>query len=421
MKKFFTVLIFILTSNFIYSQSGWFSQNSGTTDALFDVYFFDNNTGLIIGGDAINLAVVLRTTNGGANWDSIPINTTVLLRGMDFVNSSTGIIVGGNSTLSVIFKTTNSGLNWEQIGNPTSDALRSVSFPPTGTGFIGYACGFNGRVLKTENGGNSWKILNTNISSLQLFSIHFTDPNTGTAVGGSQIDTSLIIRTTDGGITWIRQNPNTTVLLRGVYFINSNSGFAVGNAGTILRTSDGGVNWTVQSATAGLFLRDVYFADAITGFIVGSQGKILKTTNGGNNWETLQSGVSNDLQAVHFANAFVGSSVGFDGTVVRTNSGGINSATNHKELVSDSYALYQNYPNPFNPATVINYQLPEDAFVKLTVYDILGNEVAELENSKQSAGNYSVKFEPENLSSGIYFYKLETGEFTDIKPMMLLK
>ncbi|NCQ17674.1 MAG: hypothetical protein COZ80_10990 [Ignavibacteria bacterium CG_4_8_14_3_um_filter_37_9] len=89
-------------------------------------------------------------------------------------------------------------------------------------------------------------------------------------------------------------------------------------------------------------------------------------------------------------------------------------------LVTD-YQLNQNYPNPFNPSTVIRYQLPENGFVTLKVYNILGKEVAALVNDNQPAGIHNVKFDASNLASGIYLYKLQAGNFTSVKKLTLLK
>jgi len=89
--------------------------------------------------------------------------------------------------------------------------------------------------------------------------------------------------------------------------------------------------------------------------------------------------------------------------------------------LSQPFNLYQNYPNPFNPNTVISYQLPVSSFVKIKVYDVLGNEVATLVNEKQNAGSYSVEFDAGNYPSGIYYYKLEAGDFSEVKKMILLK
>jgi len=85
------------------------------------------------------------------------------------------------------------------------------------------------------------------------------------------------------------------------------------------------------------------------------------------------------------------------------------------------YSLAQNYPNPFNPATTIKYSLAKSDRVKLAVYDLLGRQVASLVDGKQNAGDYVVRFDAAALSSGMYFYRIETGSFTQVKKMMLLK
>ncbi|PID58709.1 MAG: hypothetical protein CR986_07560 [Ignavibacteriae bacterium] len=96
------------------------------------------------------------------------------------------------------------------------------------------------------------------------------------------------------------------------------------------------------------------------------------------------------------------------------------------QVIAADFKLEQNYPNPFNPTTVIEYTIPsnmkrEMSNVKLIVYDILGNKVATLVDKQQSSGSYQVKFDGSNLASGIYFYKLQTGNFNQIRKMMLLK
>jgi hypothetical protein len=85
------------------------------------------------------------------------------------------------------------------------------------------------------------------------------------------------------------------------------------------------------------------------------------------------------------------------------------------------FGLEQNYPNPFNPTTVLSYRLPVTSNVTLKVYDILGKEVATLVDETKSAGSYEVKFDASNLSSGIYFYKLQSGRYTETKKLVLMK
>jgi hypothetical protein len=85
------------------------------------------------------------------------------------------------------------------------------------------------------------------------------------------------------------------------------------------------------------------------------------------------------------------------------------------------YSLEQNYPNPFNPVTTISFSIPKAGNVKITVYDVIGREVAVPVNEFKSAGSYSVAFNATDLSSGVYFYRMEAGNFKDVKKMSLVK
>jgi hypothetical protein len=87
----------------------------------------------------------------------------------------------------------------------------------------------------------------------------------------------------------------------------------------------------------------------------------------------------------------------------------------------NNHTLTQNYPNPFNPSTIIKFQIPKSGFVNLTVFDVLGKEVQTLVNQQLSPGTYSVDFDGSTLPSGIYYYRLESGSFTETKKMVLIK
>jgi len=95
-------------------------------------------------------------------------------------------------------------------------------------------------------------------------------------------------------------------------------------------------------------------------------------------------------------------------------------SVNENEL-PDGFSLSQNYPNPFNPVSRIRYSLPHNSPVQLKVYDILGKEIKTIVNEEQDAGSYEVEFDGSKLSSGIYFYRINAGEYTSVKKMLLLK
>ncbi|HMN48733.1 MAG TPA: T9SS type A sorting domain-containing protein [Ignavibacteriaceae bacterium] len=96
-----------------------------------------------------------------------------------------------------------------------------------------------------------------------------------------------------------------------------------------------------------------------------------------------------------------------------------------KVLTTTDYKLFQNFPNPFNPSTIITFQVFVQSSVSLIVYDIIGNQVATLLNEEKPAGKYTVNFDASNtgklLSSGIYYYKMRAGNFSEIKKMVLIK
>jgi subtilisin-like proprotein convertase family protein len=101
--------------------------------------------------------------------------------------------------------------------------------------------------------------------------------------------------------------------------------------------------------------------------------------------------------------------------------GSVITGINNVSKIPTVYLLNQNYPNPFNPVTKINFEIPKQGLVSLRVYDVLGREVKSLINEVKAPGTYSVDFNGTDLSSGVYFYRLESNGFSDIKKMMLIK
>lgn len=85
------------------------------------------------------------------------------------------------------------------------------------------------------------------------------------------------------------------------------------------------------------------------------------------------------------------------------------------------FILEQNYPNPFNPTTIISYRIPKTSYVKVNIFDVLGNDVATLVNEYQSPNNYRISFNAANLSNGVYYYKITANNFSAVRKMILLK
>ncbi len=149
----------------------------------------------------------------------------------------------------------------------------------------------------------------------------------------------------------------------------------------------------------------------------------LKT--GSINWRSKYSAVGIKLDGVDNTLVFWGHESGDFGFIGNelwcTFISGIPTDVETEGVTPLDFALSQNYPNPFNPSTTIKYAIPEASFVQLKVYDILGKEVVTLVNGQKAGGNHSVKFDATDLTSGIYFYIITSGNFTATKKLILLK
>jgi photosystem II stability/assembly factor-like uncharacterized protein len=288
--------------------------------------------------------------------------------------------------------------------------------------------GDSGKIFHTTNGGNYWELQNSETPE-NLYGVYFINVDTGCAVGLN----GKILRTTNGGSDWDSVPSGTPEhLCGGVYFADAQMGWAVGDMGTILHTTDGGANWGPQtSGTSQMFL-GVYFTDADTGWTVGGYGTILHTTDGGSNWNPQSSGTLNRLEGIYFTDSKTGWAVGDYGTILHTTNGGstwVEEDNNSVELPKD-FSLAQNYPNPFNPQTTIQYTLTKKSRVTLKIYNLLGQKIRTLVDEFRPSGNYIITWDGkgnsgETLASGIYFYRLTMERndihFSETKKMVLLK
>jgi hypothetical protein len=113
--------------------------------------------------------------------------------------------------------------------------------------------------------------------------------------------------------------------------------------------------------------------------------------------------------------------VGQDGIILKTTNGGVTYAEEEiNDLILDYY-LSNNYPNPFNPSTKIRYSVPHPSKVTIKVFDVLGNELETLMNEEKPAGTYEITWYAENLPSGVYFYRIQAGNYVETKKMVLMK
>ena len=354
----------------------WNKIDIGTGSEIYDVNFFTENFGI-----CQEWRNKYRTSDGGISWhllDSFPGHFLSIV----FSDSQRGIT--GNNRL---YYTTDGGLSWDESSYSFEDsfAVQNLQILSNGTAWAFAITNkpFSGTVLKSTDFGKSWnKVLET---ENRIINGHFINDMHGVVVEYDWPAKAYITR--DGGETWSVCADSLTFPTV-VYLLNENLGWLCADE-MIYETNDGGNNWyflqQVQLGVEGIFNRIVFTRDKKKGFMFGSYGIILTYDNNVTNVEET------DWPAVKFE-------------------------------------LMQNYPNPFNPTTTIEYIIPamntnfaSSTFVSLTIFDCLGRKVKTLVNEEKAPGNYSVKFDASGLSSGVYYYKLNSGIFSKTRKLVLLE
>ena len=416
MKKllFFSLLFLGPTSN-LFSQSGWTELTNPTDQPYFGVYFLSSSIGFVCGANG----VLLRTSNGGDSWDIIQLNPDILFYKIGFKDANTGFVIG---SFGVAYKTEDTGMTWAPI-LPVNGilSLHDIFFLDNNYGLIVGRRGValdSALIMRTTDGGNTWPILDTPFPN-QLFAVSFHNYFDGFAVG----DNNLRIKTINSGQTWSALPNDPPALFFDVSAVSSSDVFAVSTNGIYLSTN-AGQSWNLNFT--GGYLQTVTFLNSSTGFAGGRDGRIWKTTNSGTNWLSQQLDFSEEIMDIFFVDNDTGYAVGNknnQGIIYKTTTGG-NSTSGVSEFSSeipDEFFVYQNYPNPFNPSTTIHFSIPEQTFVKLEVFNTLGEKVTTLVSEELFAGNYRYEWDATNLTSGVYLYKMQTTNFSTSKKMIFLK
>ncbi|MEO8665471.1 MAG: YCF48-related protein [Ignavibacteria bacterium] len=409
------------------------SPTTGSGGRYEDIYFLNSTTGWAIHESG----KIYRTTNGGNAWDtSFIAASSPALRSIGFFDYENGILgtLSDDST-RILFRTTNHGVNWSPITNLPSPWPLGICGINILNENVGFAVGryvMPARIVKTTDKGLTWtaQLIDTSMAT-SIVDCYFWDENNGIAVGGRSYSITflgsypVVLRTTNGGTTWSRVylgsqfgqfwkiSTRTSSL---VYLSTESYSFGISN---IMKSTDAGYNWT-EIPFRNFHQQGIGFMNESTGW-VGGFGSTYETTDGGAEWHLA--GWGNNLNRIRIINdtiAYAG-----DNRIYKysTESVGIKNITTN---IPGEYFLYQNYPNPFNPVTKIRFDIISDVSrnesnVRLIVYDALGKEVTTLLSEKLSPGSYEVEFDGNSLSSGIYFYKLQTENFSEVKRMILLR
>jgi len=204
---------------------------------------------------------------------------------------------------------------------------------------------------------SQWYWLQPLPTGATLNSVDFIDRNTGYTCGKA----GTITKTTNGGLNWVLLGQITTADLNDIECIDINTCITVGNSGVIFKTTNGGLNWTnIPSGTTG-FLQDLDFANNMTGYATGVNGLLLKTTNSGNNWTIIPFGVSSTLHSVSFISGNKGAIGGLNNIYTTTNAG-----LNWISFQGGTFFDYFETVEYVNDSTVYGLLIPADKVFKST-------------------------------------------------------
>ncbi len=431
MRKFLlAIVVLLLFSDYLLSQEYWLRVPSPTTRWLTKCSIVDTLYGWASGDSG----TVINTTDGGNNWTLQ--NSGILNYPIDdifFLNRRLGWALSNDFFLQGTFliRTTNGGINWVVSVIPdTTDVFSTIHFIDSLNGFIS---GFTGRVFKTTNGGSNWFETYVDTSYcpvLYLFpkkEFSFLNSQTGYACGGHMDIAGIIWKTTNSGLHWftycVGPEPLFDIKPLSETKIVSTGGDLEFGASTV-NSIDGGNNWIYDTTGLAGQGQALAFRTPAELWVPLSFSQLwglnLDSGKTGSTWIGIPAPDSTYVYAAQFVTPTYGWGFGSHGAILKYNSSVIGITPTGNPLPRKS-SLKQNYPNPFNPSTVIKYFLEKQGLVRITIYDLLGKEIKVYTEGIRPAGENSFRFVNFGLSSGIYIYKISSGDFSESKKMVLIK
>ena len=455
MKKIFNTLICsIIFLGAAYSQQGMWEQTGGTPDGSGITGLAVANNGYIFATtgsfDFFNSDTggVHRSTDGGSTWEKvfpayiartieIDSNGVIFASIWDWPNSNEGI-----------YKSTDLGTTWIPVhilgSNDNVFSIEAYS------GGVLYAGCRKGVIASTDN-GNTWNT-NPSFPTGETWVLDVETDISGYIYAASYAGFYI---SSDGGTTWntaqgIEQGDTVTSVGASLPTELSKNPLAdapimAGTTnGKIYKSSFSGANFLkvflfALSRSSDMVMLNKFVIDAIRKTALlensvqyGTTGGAIVSQDGGENWEFQNEGLPPNAIASIVA---VDPSTLMTGAVFylglfENQAGGakifkrtftITSVKNSDSQSADNFNLEQNFPNPFNPSTTISFSIPEETFVKLEVFNSIGEKVSTLVSENLIAGNYTYEWNAPGFTTGIYFYKITAGNFSETKKMILLK
>ena len=357
---------------------------------------------------------MFKSTDNGDTW--VEINNGLPIKQIWAVNVLDDVVFVGTNG-GGLYKSTNNGENWENANNGISSTTTIRDINKFANKY--YAAASNAGIYVSDN-GLDWQQNNTGITGLVATCLL----NTGTDLFCGVLQ--RVYKYDQANSAWVKTSnglPNSSVNSLAYFSDNSNNYLAAGlysSVSELAISNDYGLNWVV--ADNALPNVPVYTVIAVNNvLLLGNDYGVYISDDKGNNWNDFSQGFTGASYATFLTKGLNDIYVLYKGGVWKRSISDFITSVKTNEINNLDYTLNQNYPNPFNPSTNISFILPVGGFVSLKVYDSLGKEVSTLLNEQKHAGSYSINFDATNLTSGIYYYKLSSGNFTQTKKMVLIR
>jgi len=330
-----------------------------------------------------------------------------------FAINGTSLFAAGSG----IYRSNDNGLTWTNsfsgLGQTDVSVITNV-----GNKLYAGTYGPYGGINISTNNGSSWSLVNIGIAEPFIYDIAGYGKNIFASFRGNGI-----FRSTDNGVTWLQSN--NVLLPYQIYSLAADSNKVLaGSDNVVYLSTDYGGNWTPCGNLGGKVSSIRLFKNNI--FVItnnnNSLGNVFLSGNNGVTWSNQNFGLPKTTLTSLLINGdyvYVGSEK--DGIWRRQILEMITESKTEKLNLPANFLLMQNYPNPCNPTTTIKFEIPREGKVSLVVYNTLSQKVKELVNEIKPAGSYQVTMDGANMPSGIYFYQLTTGSFSQTKKLLLLK
>ena len=418
--------------------TSWIEVNNGLTNDYISTLASRPGNQIFAGS---GFGQITRSSDNGETWKKIGV---VPADNYPSISLNTNNHIFVNTFNKGIFRSTDDGKSWVKL-NLSINYLAHLAFSSKNKIFANNGEG----IYRSTNNGDNWVKLNfeSDITEIKAIAINSQDY---IFVGGIESNTypniGKVYRSTDDGESWTDVSDGLSVAdfrflevspNNNIYAATVSVNIPGDRSENVFCSTDLGETWSkIYNSEHDIKINSLAFNRNNQIFIavwdtkdyLSLKGKVFHSNDNGGNWVEI----SNGLPGAKIISLTVDSSgyifAGTEGASVYRSTNSTTRVTNENNNIPSTFSLSQNYPNPFNPTTKIEYSIPKESFVTLKIYDVLGREVATLVNEEKSTGKYEVEFNGNNLpagrqglSSGIYFYKLNAGDYSSVKKMILIK